>query len=182
MFPTRRLLTPIFRITQSNTQRAYSTVKQKVAPSSHYIDPPTPGPIPTAKPTLSERMKDLYKKYGKVAITFHFAMWFATYGAMYLLVDQGVDVNKLLNMVGMGKKIDKDAPVVETLKQKLDPNANAFSWYWTTIKNSDAARKMVVAFALLKLTGPLRTLLTLSVTPALAKALARRGWIALVKP
>lgn len=101
---------------------------------------------------------------------------------MYLLVDQGVDVNKLLAKIGMGKTEEKAEKVVAEAIHKIDANAGAMAQYWTAIKNSETAKKMVLAFALLKLTGPFRTLLTLSITPTLAKALAKRGWVKLVKP
>jgi ABC-type Fe3+-citrate transport system substrate-binding protein len=136
--------------------------------------------------SLSERMKILYKKYGKVAISFHLAVWAATFAAMYGIVEKGIDANKILRKLGMKKQTEKieqgeQLDLVKEKLAKLDPNATTFQKYWFHMKNSETFHKAVLAFALLKLTGPFRTILTLAATPAIAKALAKRGLVKLVK-
>ena len=128
--------------------------------------------------TLAQRFKDMYRKYGRVAIIFHFSMYIITYLALYGLLKIGVDLKGVLRKVGYAPK-EVDALDADTDGSTTPDAAAKVGWRkaWDEWRKNENAQKMILAFALLKLTGPLRSLLTITATPPLAKALRRRGWI-----
>lgn len=132
--------------------------------------------------TLAQRFKEMYRKYGRVAIIFHFSMYIVTYLSLYGLLKVGVDLKGILRKIGYSPKEvteEIDAAVDGVLPDKKE--VGPWRQRWNEWKKDENAQKMILAFALLKLTGPLRSLLTIGATPPIAHALRRRGWITLPK-
>jgi hypothetical protein len=94
--------------------------------------------------SYKEKLKFLLKKYGWFLILTHFSIYFTVLGGMYLAVAQGIDMVGLLRKIGVDKWIDIS---------KLD----------------SAASKLVLAFLLTKLTGPIRIPITITLTPLVAR-------------
>ena len=101
------------------------------------------------KTSYKEKLKFLLKKYGWFLILTHFSIYFTVFGGMYLAVAQGIDMVGLLRKMGIDKWIDIS---------KLD----------------SAASKLVLAFLLTKLTGPIRIPITITLTPLVARTFRRQ--------
>ncbi|CAM9868628.1 unnamed protein product [Ascophyllum nodosum] len=86
-------------------------------------------------------LKRLMKEYGPVAATFHTTVFLATLGSFYSLTDYGLDVSLLV----------KDIPII----------ANNLP--------SPGAGKLAVAWGLTSVTGPVRALMTITLTPRVAR-------------
>ncbi|KAL1457675.1 hypothetical protein WDU94_007880 [Cyamophila willieti] len=103
-----------------------------------------------AVPELSrtERLKQAFKHYGPTLIIFHIGMSLCSLGIWYLIVSSGVDVPALLRKVN-----------IDESKLHLASGASTF----------------VVAYALHKLTAPIRISITLGAAPFIVSYLRRIG-------
>uniref|UniRef100_A0A8D8TQY7 Protein FAM210B n=1 Tax=Cacopsylla melanoneura TaxID=428564 RepID=A0A8D8TQY7_9HEMI len=103
-----------------------------------------------AVPELSrtERLKQAFKHYGPTLIIFHIGMSLCSLGIWYLIVSSGIDVPALLRKVS-----------IDESKLHIASGASVF----------------VVAYALHKLTAPIRISITLGSAPFIVRYLRRIG-------
>ncbi|KAN0038214.1 hypothetical protein ACTA71_000386 [Dictyostelium dimigraforme] len=94
--------------------------------------------------STGEKIKYMFKKYGKLALIVHFGIYFATMGGFYILFSSGVDINNVLDFL----HIPRNA---------VNPSLGAFA----------------VAFACTKISTVVRTPITLITVPLLARYLSR---------
>ena len=94
---------------------------------------------------LQQRLKDLFERYGTVALGTWFAIFVSTIALFYGLISAGMDVQGTLQGWGL----------------ELDPKYLA-------------AGKVMLAYGCAQLTKPLRILLTVAIVPPLARWLERR--------
>lgn len=93
-----------------------------------------------SKVSASE-LKRLMREYGPVAVTFHASVFFATLGGFYGLIDYGLDVTSLV----------QGFPVI----------ANNLP--------NPSAGNLAVAWGVTTLTGPFRGVMTVTLTPRVAR-------------
>jgi hypothetical protein len=139
----------------------------------------TPAPVPRAPLTATERFKDVLKKYGWVALGVHSTVYATTLSSMALLVHNGVDVVGVFKALGLDRIVD-----LGSLNPSLGPSVHTaralLQWALTTAWTRGGTRThthtgtLVVAFVATKLTSPVRLFVTVTLTPAVARAL-RRG-------
>lgn len=95
----------------------------------------------------AEYLKRFLKKYGRVAVAFHLSVFFTTLGTCYSVVDYGgLDIPALV----------KDIPI---LANNLPPAS---------------AGNLAIAYGMTSAIGPPRAVLTVLVTPKIAKMLDGR--------
>lgn len=87
-----------------------------------------------------KELKRLMKEYGPIALAFHSAVWLSTLGAFYSVVDYGFDIASLVGRVPI---------IAENM-----PHAGAGN--------------LAVAWGLTTVTGPVRGIMTITLTPPLA--------------
>ncbi|KAG8364423.1 hypothetical protein BUALT_Bualt19G0127200 [Buddleja alternifolia] len=128
---------------------------------------------------VSGRFKELVKKYGKVGLGVHCAISAASISGLYVAIKNNVDVESMLEKVGMpGISKEKD-PLPE------NPDNTAVTGSGTAEKEQNKTTELAassggaLALALLinKALFPVRVPITLAVTPPLARFLARRNLI-----
>lgn len=101
----------------------------------------------TRSKVSAEYLKRFLKKYGRVAVTFHLTVFFTTLGACYSVVDYGgLDIPAVV----------KDVPL---LANNLPPAS---------------AGNLAIAYGMTSAIGPPRAVLTILVTPKIAKMLDGR--------
>ncbi|XP_065915355.1 protein FAM210B, mitochondrial-like [Dysidea avara] len=98
--------------------------------------------------TQIERVKQVLRDYGVVAVLFHTSMSLCVLGGMYTLVDHGVDVGKFLAYFGFHNTATKGLST------------------------------FAAAYILYKFTLPIRAMITISCVPLIVRTLRARGWIA----
>mmetsp|Transcript_105718 Transcript_105718/g.170132 ORF Transcript_105718/g.170132 Transcript_105718/m.170132 type:complete len:335 (+) Transcript_105718:14-1018(+) len=98
--------------------------------------------------TLKQRFSMLAKDYGKVVLLSHSTIWAGSLVATWLAI-KSMDMTKFLGMLP------------DTIASHIDPSAGAFA----------------IAFVVVKLTGPMRLMVDLAITPMLARYL-RHTWLA----
>uniref|UniRef100_K4BG78 DUF1279 domain-containing protein n=1 Tax=Solanum lycopersicum TaxID=4081 RepID=K4BG78_SOLLC len=110
-------------------------------------------------------LRELLKKYGKVALGVHFSVSAASITSLCVAVKNNVDVEALFEKIGMpGLSKEKDGVAAPTPKQRNRTAKLAAS--------SGAALAVVVL--LNKALFPLRVPITLGLTPPITRFLARR--------
>lgn len=100
---------------------------------------------------LQARLRTLYKTYGRVAIGVWFSIFGLTWLGFYLALGAGVDLAALLRSVA------------ETLHLDAEGWAQAGA----------GTGQVVIAYAAAQVTKPLRMILTLTLTPIIARWLGR---------
>ncbi|KAH7851629.1 hypothetical protein Vadar_014489 [Vaccinium darrowii] len=138
------------------------------------------------------QFRELMKKYGKVALGVHFSVSAASVTGLYVAIKNNVDVESMLEKVGMKGADEKPAHKEEQTMQNLPPSNgkmnNAFVVEGTAaagVKKRNRAAELAassggaLALALLcnKALIPVRVPITLALTPPVARFLARRGII-----
>eukprot|EP01117_Protostelium_nocturnum_P009419 TRINITY_DN3360_c0_g1_i1.p2 TRINITY_DN3360_c0_g1~~TRINITY_DN3360_c0_g1_i1.p2 ORF type:complete len:113 (-),score=25.40 TRINITY_DN3360_c0_g1_i1:135-473(-) len=93
-------------------------------------------------PATPRNIKDLIVKYGKIAFIVHISISTLTFLAFFALLNAGVDLPSLLAKVGYKLEVSN---------------------------NHSLAATAIAAFVAQKLTSPPRILLTISITPFIAK-------------
>ncbi|CAN1134605.1 hypothetical protein LINPERPRIM_LOCUS16011 [Linum perenne] len=133
------------------------------------------------------RFRELLKKYGKVALGVHFSVSAASISGLYVALRNNVDVESVfdkLHLPGLSSNNEEEASVA------ADPNQQAPLVEGVAIEEkTKSGRNRVaelaassggtLALALLfnKALFPIRVPITIALTPAVARALARRGMI-----
>lgn len=107
----------------------------------------------SSKVTTGAKIKQIMKKYGPVAVSFHASVFLTTLGSFYGLIDYGLDVASLV----------KNVPIIAHSLPHPGAGNIALAWALTTV------------------TGPFRGVITVTLTPSIAR-LWRGGHKARRKP
>jgi hypothetical protein len=126
------------------------------------------------------KLKEMYQKYGRLAILVYLSMSCTTFSMIYVAIWNGIDVKHLLSQyLGRGGN-DNDNDSNYSGSDNADDNNGAASqvdidavaskgdWSWERVGTT-----FVVAFAANKLLTPIKLPLTAFFTPAIAKWLKR---------
>lgn len=117
------------------------------------VNPYSTETIPELSKT--EKLKQAFKDYGATLFLFHISMSLCSLGVWYLIITSGVDVPELLRKIN-----------IDESKLHLASGASTF----------------VVAYALHKMTAPIRISITLGAAPFIVRYLRRVGILKLKKP
>ncbi|XP_078442894.1 transmembrane protein, putative (DUF1279) [Wolffia australiana] len=140
------------------------------------------------------RLRELMKKYGKVAVGVHFSVSAASISGLYVAIKNNVDVASVLERVGlpgMSKEADEEAnggpttdPIDRTAVVLVDDGVNPSQTVDQPKKSnrtSDLAASSGGALALAVLCNkalfPVRVPITIALTPPIARFLARKNFI-----
>ncbi|XP_047971730.1 uncharacterized protein LOC125214653 [Salvia hispanica] len=135
---------------------------------------------------MAARFKELIKKYGKVGVVVHCSVSAASISGLYVAINSNVDVESLLERIGLsnlGKDKSKDGgrsdPLPENaeITTKGSPEIPAKEKNRTTELAASSGGALALAILLNKALFPVRVPITLAVTPAVARFLARRNMI-----
>jgi hypothetical protein len=108
--------------------------------------------------SITSRVKGLFKTYGKVALGVHLGVYSTFLAGCYIAVDQKVDVKGMLESIGLVK-----AP-----EEGEEPG-------WLSKSLSGGGSTIAMAILLNKAMFPIRTPITLGLTPYVARVLGRRA-------
>lgn len=126
---------------------------------------------------MAGRIKELINKYGRVALVVHISVSTASYTSCYVAIRNNVDVNDLLNRIGLlpnphqpaselpdGTAAEKIEKVTGKVTEKLDHAA-------AKVLNQGGA--FALAFVCNKALLPVRIPLTVVLTPPISRIWAR---------
>mmetsp|Transcript_16319 Transcript_16319/g.48931 ORF Transcript_16319/g.48931 Transcript_16319/m.48931 type:complete len:120 (+) Transcript_16319:361-720(+) len=100
------------------------------------------------------QIKDLFRKYGKVAVGVHLTVYATTFAGLYTAVKNKVDVESTLVKYGLLSERDPDTP----------PEG----WFQKTLAGGGSAA--LLAFLCNKALMPVRAPITIGLTPMVARA------------
>ncbi|KAK1320853.1 hypothetical protein QJS10_CPA03g02306 [Acorus calamus] len=128
------------------------------------------------------RLRELVKKYGKVAIGVHFSVSGASMAGLYVAIKNNVDVESVLSKVGISSGKDPRAsPVGDDgagdviLREDGDPARHRPSDRNKTAEIiGGGTGALALAVLLNKALFPVRMPITIALTPPIARFLARR--------
>ncbi|KAG6617478.1 uncharacterized protein IUM83_02390 [Phytophthora cinnamomi] len=124
--------------------------------------------------THLERLKDLWRKYGVVAIGTYLSMYGVVLGSMYLAIDQGwVRTNKRTSSKGEGQPDESFNLVTTTNKFVKIAEDLGIAQYLEVERVSSKTGTFLLAWIATKFTEPVRLAVTLAVTPRIARFLGR---------
>lgn len=111
------------------------------------------------------KIKQLFRRYGKVALGVHFTVYFTCWAGCYMAIDNHVDVRGTLERFGLlsAKKYDETADAVPAERGWLDRAL------------SGGGSSIALAFLCNKALFPVRTPITLGLTPLVARLLRGRA-------
>ncbi|KAG6973708.1 hypothetical protein JG688_00003401 [Phytophthora aleatoria] len=143
--------------------------------SSSSVSKASGGEVATAESMSHlERLKDLWRKYGIVAIGTYLTMYGAVLGSMYLAIDQGwVRTNKRTTSKGEGQSDESFNLVTTTNKFVKIAEDLGIAQYLEVEQVSSKTGTFLLAWIATKFTEPLRLALTIAVTPRIARLLGR---------
>uniref|UniRef100_A0AAV1VPD1 DUF1279 domain-containing protein n=1 Tax=Peronospora matthiolae TaxID=2874970 RepID=A0AAV1VPD1_9STRA len=122
-----------------------------------------------------ERLKDLWRKYGVVAMGTYFSLYGAVLGSIYLAIDQGwVHTDTGRNSMRSAKQSDENFDLVSTTN-KFVKWAEDFgiAQYLEVERVNAKTGSFLLAWVATKFTEPLRLALTVAATPRIARFLGR---------
>ncbi|KAK7295247.1 hypothetical protein RJT34_18153 [Clitoria ternatea] len=120
------------------------------------------------------RIRELMKKYGKVALGVHLSVSAASITGLYVAIRNNVDVEAILEKLHVGTLSNKDNP---------NPNSDSDSGGDAPPKNrtaqlaASAGGAFTLAILCNKALFPVRVPITVALTPPIARFLARRNII-----
>uniref|UniRef100_H3GLJ1 DUF1279 domain-containing protein n=1 Tax=Phytophthora ramorum TaxID=164328 RepID=H3GLJ1_PHYRM len=121
-----------------------------------------------------ERLKDLWRKYGVVAIGTYLTMYGAVLGSVYLAIDQGwVRTNKRTSSKGEGQSDETFNLVTTTNKFVRFAEDLGIAQYLEVERVNSKTGTFLLAWIATKFTEPVRLALTIAVTPRIARFLGR---------
>ncbi|CAN0845840.1 hypothetical protein LINGRAHAP2_LOCUS4221 [Linum grandiflorum] len=128
------------------------------------------------------RFREILKKYGKVALGVHFSVSAASVSGLYVAIRNNVDVEKVfdkLHLPALSSSKDEESSTVSDPNQPGVPVEEKTKSGRNRVAELAASSGGAFAVALLfnKALFPIRVPITIALTPAVAKALARRGMI-----
>ncbi|XP_029468213.1 protein FAM210B, mitochondrial [Rhinatrema bivittatum] len=102
------------------------------------------------KPNKSQQLKQVFKEYGAVGVSFHVGISLMSLGAFYLIVSSGVDIAAVLLKIGFSEAV---------VQSKVAAGTSTF----------------VLAYAIHKLFAPLRISITLVSVPFIVRYFRKIG-------
>ncbi|ETK95787.1 hypothetical protein F441_01366 [Phytophthora nicotianae CJ01A1] len=143
--------------------------------SSSSVSKASGGEVATAESMSHlERLKDLWRKYGIVAIGTYLTMYGVVLGSMYLAIDQGwVRTNKRTNSKGEGQLDESFNLVTTTNKFVKIAEDLGIAKYLEVEQVSSKTGTFLLAWIATKFTEPVRLALTIAITPRIARFLGR---------
>ncbi|KAL4458575.1 hypothetical protein ABPG75_013440 [Micractinium tetrahymenae] len=130
-----------------------------------------------------DRVKQLFKKYGKIAIGVHFTVYFSFLAGCYVAIDNHVDVKGPLQKIGLLSKDSVDeAAAAEAAagepgaaQQQQQQQQQQAEKGWLDRVLSGGSSTLALAFICNKALFPVRTPITLGLTPVVARVLRHRA-------
>ncbi|EFN54149.1 hypothetical protein CHLNCDRAFT_24886 [Chlorella variabilis] len=112
--------------------------------------------------SLAERSKDLFRRYGKIALGVHLTVYAGFFTGCYVAIENHVDVKGPLQKIGLlsssaGKEYD------DTAEQASEDKG------WLDKLLTGSSSSLALAFLCNKALFPVRTPITLALTPAVAR-------------
>lgn len=129
------------------------------------------------------RMRELFKKYGKVAIGVHFSLSTASIAGHYVAIKNNVDVESIFEKFGIGvSKKEEEQKLLQTNSGMTDELVFDETGQTNSVKKRNRTAEIVAssggAFAMALLCNkalfPVRAPITLALTPPISRFLARR--------
>jgi len=150
--------------TSENTKTQRRTIRKRVRKRTKMMRKQ----VAIASEGAKLKLVDLWKKYGMVALTTYFGLYFVTLRSTFLLFDQGLLANG-----AFGMSIEE---MLDTVCEKLEA-WEFLKTYTPLLRENPKIGTFAVAWLTTKLTEPARAIVTISVTPKLAKYAREKGWI-----
>ena len=107
---------------------------------------------------MAAKLKATFAQYGKVAVLFHSSVWMSTLTSTLVGLRAGVDLQAAMSAV----------PFVEDAVRQLSAATGVGE------AGGEAGALLTTAYLITTATGPLRGVLTVTATPAIAASLDRR--------
>uniref|UniRef100_A0ACD5XTQ0 Uncharacterized protein n=1 Tax=Avena sativa TaxID=4498 RepID=A0ACD5XTQ0_AVESA len=123
---------------------------------------------------FTARMKDLGRKYGKVAIGVHFSVSAATAAGLYVAINNNVDVDAVFRKIGISTGVS--APPVPAAGEDAPlpaPGQEAPTRNRTGELVASSGGTLALALLCNKALIPVRIPITIALTPPVARLLAR---------
>lgn len=117
----------------------------------------------------TSRIKELFKKYGKVALGVHLSVSAASVTSLYVAVKSNVDVESVFERFGIGV-----AKEDEQLGENMSDSSEVKKRNRTAELAASSGGALAVAVLCNKALFPVRVPITLALTPPIARFLARR--------
>lgn len=117
----------------------------------------------------TSRIKELFKKYGKVALGVHLSVSAASVTSLYVAVKSNVDVESVFERFGIGV-----AKEDEQLGENMSDSSQVKKRNRTAELAASSGGALAVAVLCNKALFPVRVPITLALTPPIARFLARR--------
>nr|CCA16393.1 conserved hypothetical protein [Albugo laibachii Nc14] len=118
------------------------------------------------------RFKDLWRKYGLVAIGTYFTMYGIVLGTIYISIENGL-ISKNRN-VRSNKDTTTDFDVVSTTNKMIALAEDyGLAKYLDVERVNSKTGSFVIAWVATKFTEPIRLAITLAITPRIARFLGR---------
>ncbi|CAH9079243.1 unnamed protein product [Cuscuta epithymum] len=121
------------------------------------------------------RFKQLFKKYGKVALGVHFSVSAASITGLYIAVKSNVDVESMIERVGLFKPKEEELPPQNPELIGDDPAAQPKARNRTAELAASSGGAIALAVLLNKALFPVRVPITIALTPPVARFLAKRN-------
>ncbi|XP_072976432.1 uncharacterized protein [Typha angustifolia] len=133
---------------------------------------------------FSGRMKELMKKYGKVALGVHLSVSAASISGLYVAINNNVDVESIFHKVGLSSGVQEKEPAAGAGEGGGDP-AVVLDGYdapspekrprnRTAELAASSGGALALAILCNKALFPVRVPVTIALTPPIARFLARR--------
>jgi hypothetical protein len=124
---------------------------------------------------FTARMKDLGRKYGKVALGVHFSVSAATAAGLYVAIDNNVDVDAVFRKIGIstGVSTPSPAPAAGDDASPSVPGQEAPARNRTGELVASSGGTLALALLCNKALIPVRIPITIALTPPVARLLAR---------
>ncbi|KAG5189533.1 hypothetical protein JKP88DRAFT_155059, partial [Tribonema minus] len=113
--------------------------------------------------------KEMWRRYGLVAVGTYFGIYVATLGGLYLVFDYGFMTASDMP-AGAAHAGDTLQALVERLPDWAQAKVNAL---YAKMQQEPGFRNFVLAWLTTKVTEPVRVLATVGITPRIARALGR---------
>ncbi|KQJ91261.1 uncharacterized protein LOC100837433 [Brachypodium distachyon] len=125
---------------------------------------------------FTARMKDLMKKYGKVALGVHVSVSVASVSGLYVAINNNVDVDALFNKFGMstgvsGEATTAPAPATADVVIGQEPPERPRNRTAELVASSGGT--LALAVLCNKALFPVRVPITIALTPPIYRILAR---------
>lgn len=126
------------------------------------------------------KLKDLWQKYGMVAVGTYFTMYGVVLGSIYVAIEQGwVSTARPSTKRGKEPLVDGEQPAEDFNLVTATNKFVTLAEEWGLAKHMDLQRvnsktgSFVIAWVATKFTEPLRLALTLAITPRIARLVGR---------